>query len=54
MNVVMTGSGRFVEVQGTAEGDPFDRSELDALTSLAEKGISEIIAMQKEILGTFS
>ena len=53
MNVVMTGSGRFVEVQGTAEGDPFDRSELDALTSLAEKGISEIIAMQKEILGTF-
>jgi ribonuclease PH len=54
MNVVMTGSGRFVEVQGTAEGDPFDRSELDALTSLAEKGISEIIAMQKEILGTRS
>lgn len=54
MNVVMTGSGRFVEVQGTAEGDPFDRSELDTLTSLAEKGISEIIAMQKEILGTFS
>ena len=54
MNVVMTGSGRFVEVQGTAEGDPFDRSELDALTSLAEKGISEIIAMEKEILGTFS
>ena len=54
MNVVMTGSGRFVEVQGTAEGDPFDRSELDTLTSLAEKGISEIIAMQKEILGKFS
>ena len=54
MNVVMTGSGRFVEVQGTAEGDPFDRSELDALTILAEKGISEIIAMQKEILGTRS
>ncbi|MDE0846006.1 MAG: ribonuclease PH [Candidatus Poriferisodalaceae bacterium] len=54
MNVVMTGSGRFVEVQGTAEGDPFDRSELDALTSLAEKGITEIIAMQKEILGTRS
>ena len=51
MNVVMTGSGRFVEVQGTAEGDPFDRSELDALTSLAENGISEIIAMQREILG---
>jgi|TARA_B110000438_G_scaffold91165_1_gene90724 ribonuclease PH len=51
MNVVMTGSGRFVEVQGTAEGDPFDRNELDALTSLAENGISEIIAMQREILG---
>ena len=46
MNVVMTGDGRFVEVQGTAEGEPFDRSELDALLSLAEQGIREIHGLQ--------
>ena len=39
MNVVMTGDGRFVEVQGTAEGAPFDRAELDALLALAERGL---------------
>ena len=50
MNVVMTGSGRFVEVQGTAEGTPFSRSELDSLVDLAEKGISEILAMQEAVL----
>ena len=38
MNVVMTGDGSFVEVQGTAEGAPFDRAELDALLALAERG----------------
>ena len=38
MNVVMTGDGRFVEVQGTAEGAPFDRAELDALLALAARG----------------
>ena len=50
MNVVMTGAGRFVEVQGTAEGTPFSRSELDDLLGLAEKGIVEIFAVQREML----
>jgi len=50
MNVVMTGSGRFIEVQGTAEGEPFTRAEMDALLQLAEKGIRELIVMQKEVL----
>src|SRR4051812_34012612 len=43
MNVVMTSSGRFVEVQGTAEGEPFTKSELDELLSLAEHGISYVL-----------
>ena len=42
MNVVMTGDGKFVEVQGTAEGAPFDRAELDALLDLAEKGCADL------------
>jgi ribonuclease PH len=50
MNVVMTGSGGFVEVQGTAEGAPFSRAEMDALLALAGKGIAEIVAMQKAAL----
>jgi ribonuclease PH len=50
MNVVMTGSGSFVEVQGTAEGKPFDRSELDALLTLAAKGCADITTMQNESL----
>jgi ribonuclease PH len=50
MNVVMTGSGRFVEVQGTAEGATFDRDELDALLALAGAGISEITGRQQELL----
>lgn len=50
MNVVMTGDGRFVEVQGTAEGSPFDRSALDSLLDLAEKGIRQLITMQKDAL----
>jgi ribonuclease PH len=50
MNVVMTGSGRFVEVQGTAEGLAFTREELDALLKLAELGIREIIAAQQEMV----
>ena len=48
MNVVMTGDGRFVEVQGTAEGMAFTRAELDALLGLAENGIQEIIGAQRE------
>ena len=43
MNVVMTSTGRFIEVQGTAEGMPFSRSELDDLLGLAEHGIAEIL-----------
>ena len=50
MNVVMTGTGSFVEVQGTAEGAAFDRAELDALLSLAEKGCADLTRMQREAL----
>jgi len=50
MNVVMTGSGRFVEVQGTAEGEPFARTELDDLLGLAEHGITQIFELQRELL----
>jgi ribonuclease PH len=50
MNVVMTGDGRFVEVQGTAEGIAFTRDELDALLGLAESGITEIVAAQEEMV----
>jgi ribonuclease PH len=52
MNVVMTGGGGFVEVQGTAEGAPYSRTELDALLALAEGGIGTIIEMQREVVGT--
>ena len=51
MNVVMTGDGKFVEVQGTAEGAPFDRAELDALLVLAEQGCGELTRLQAEALG---
>ncbi len=51
MNVVMTGSGDFIEVQGTAEGKPYSRTDLDEMLSLAWGGIEELIAMQKHILG---
>ena len=51
MNVVMTGSNGFVEVQGTAEGAPFSRLEMDRLLALAELGIAELIAKQKAALG---
>jgi ribonuclease PH len=50
MNVVMTGAGRYIEVQGTAEGNPFSRSELDELLALAEKGITEIFEIQRATL----
>jgi ribonuclease PH len=50
MNVVMTGDGRFVEVQGTAEGVAFTRAELDALLALAEAGIGEIVAAQQDMV----
>ncbi|MFE9106111.1 ribonuclease PH [Actinomadura geliboluensis] len=51
MNVVCTGDGRFVEVQGTAEGAPFDRAELDALLDLAAGGCADLTRLQKEALG---
>ncbi len=52
MNVVMTESGRFIEVQGTAEGAPFSRDELDRLLDLAQGGIATITALQAEALAT--
>ncbi|MGB3289297.1 MAG: ribonuclease PH, partial [Burkholderiaceae bacterium] len=50
MNIVMTGAGDFVEVQGTAEGQTFRRSELDVLLGLAENGIAELVRLQKQAL----
>ena len=51
MNVVMTASGGFVEVQGTAEGAPFTRAEMDRLLALADQGIRELVALQRQALG---
>ena len=51
MNIVKTGDGRFIEVQGTAEGQPFDRRALDALMELADAGIKQLISMQRSIVG---
>jgi ribonuclease PH len=53
MNFVKTGDGRFIELQGTAEGMPFDRRALDALMELADSGIKELITMQKGVVGDF-
>ena len=50
MNVVMTGAGHFVEVQGTAEGAAFSRAEMDRLLQLADKGIGELIELQRQSL----
>ncbi len=50
MNVVMTGSGGLIEVQGTAEGSPFSRTEMDAMLDLAQKGIAQLISAQKAAL----
>ena len=50
MNVVMTGAGHFIEVQGTAEGAAFSRREMDALLALAEKGIAELVQLQQTAL----
>jgi ribonuclease PH len=52
MNVVMTGSGRFIEVQGTAEGMAFSRSELNELLALAEHGIASLLDAQRDVLAT--
>ena len=50
MNVVMTGDGRYVEVQGTAEQKPFNKKDLDELLYLAARGIDKIIEAQKEVV----
>jgi ribonuclease PH len=50
MNVVVTGGGKFVEVQGTAEGVPFDRDELNALLDIALAGTRELTEIQKAVL----
>ena len=50
MNVVCTGSGRFIELQGTAEREPFNREEMNAMLELAEKGIGELIRAQRQAL----
>ena len=51
MNVVKTGDGRFIEVQGTAEGPPFERRALDELLHLADQGIRELVDLQRSIVG---
>ena len=51
MNVVMTGDGRFIEIQGTAEGAPFSRAEHETLLALAETGIGHLVALQRELVG---
>jgi ribonuclease PH len=50
MNVVMTGGGRFIELQGTAEGEPFERAQVDELMLLAERGIQALVAAQRSAL----
>jgi ribonuclease PH len=54
MNIVKTGDGRFIEVQGTAEGPPFERAALDSLVELADTGIRQLVAIQREITGPLS
>ena len=51
MNIVMTGSGGFVEIQGTAEGKPFSRGDMDAMLNLAQEAIRQLTDKQKEVLG---
>ena len=51
LNIVKTGSGGYVEVQGTAEQEPFDDKQLDGLLKLADKGIKELIEIQKKTVG---
>ena len=51
LNIVKTGSGGYVEIQGTAEQEPFDDKQLDGLLKLADKGIKELIELQKKIVG---
>ena len=50
MNIVMTASGRFVEVQGTAESNPFDQATMNALVRLAARGVRKLIGVQRKVL----
>jgi ribonuclease PH len=50
MNIVCTGDGRFIEVQGTAEGSPFSREQMDDLLALAKKGIAELVVHQRQAI----
>ena len=50
MNIIMTGDGRFVEIQGTAEREPFKKEDMNKLITLAKKGIDELISAQKKVL----
>ena len=50
MNVVCTGDGRFIEVQGTAEGSPFTREQMDSLLELGRKGIAQLIQLQRKAI----
>lgn len=52
LNVVMTGAGGFVEIQGTAEGEPFSRTQLDRLVGLADDGIARLVALQKAAIAS--
>jgi ribonuclease PH len=52
MNIIKTGDGRFIEIQGTAEGPPFERQALDDLMALGDQGIKALVAMQREIVGS--
>ncbi len=54
MNFVMTGSGKFVEVQGTAESTPFSKKKLELLSEVAQQGIRELLKIQKKVLGAVS
>ncbi|MBI4390126.1 MAG: ribonuclease PH, partial [Nitrospinae bacterium] len=53
MNIIKTSSGRYVEIQGTAEKEPFDDKQMAGLLALADKGIKELIAIQKKTIGNF-
>jgi ribonuclease PH len=53
MNIIKTGDGRFIEIQGTAEGPPFERQALDDLMALGDKGIKELVELQRTIVGAF-
>ena len=53
LNVVKTGKGGFVEIQGTAEREPFTDKQMKDMLTLADKGIKELVAIQKKAVGTF-